>query len=375
MVKQTLLVKLEPTIEQFERLKQTMTLFNEACNYIAEVAFEKKITSKVVIQPFVYYEVRKKFNLSAQMTIRAIAKTIEAYKRDKKFKPCFRLDGSMVYDQRIFSWRGLDKVSILTVNGREIIPVRIGEYQKVRLDRIRGQVDLILRKGTFYLCVVVDAPEATKYDAVGTLGVDLGVINIAVDSDKEIHTADGVENVRRKTARVRSALQSCGTKSAKRHLKKISGKEARFKRNVNHIISKQLVAKAKDTTRRIALEDLKGIRKKTVVRKAQRSRHTSWSFNQLRSFIEYKSEKMGVPIVYVDPRNTSRTCPSCNNISKKNRRTQAEFKCCVCGFAGHADIIAAINIKVRADVNQPIVAGDIEHFVQPQLQANDFSHW
>jgi transposase len=143
---------------------------------------------------------------------------------------------------------------MLTLKGRMIIPIRIGEYQKARMDRIRGQVDLIYRKGIFYLAVVVEAyqkarmdrirgqvdliyrkgifylavvveaPEPSKYDPIGVIGVDLGIVNLAVDSDGEVHSGVKVDTVRSKTTKIKSKLQKCGSKSAKRHLKKLSGK-------------------------------------------------------------------------------------------------------------------------------------------------------
>jgi IS605 OrfB family transposase len=116
------------------------------------------------------------------------------------------------------------------------------------------------------------------------------------------------------------------------------------------------VAKAKDTRSGIALEDLKGIRESITVRKAQRRQHTSWAFDQLRRFIEYKAKLNGVPVVFVDPRNTSRECPKCGYTSKSNRKTQSGFVCNSCGFAGLADYVAALNIKRRAAGNQPYVA-------------------
>lgn len=152
-----------------------------------------------------------------------------------------------------------------------------------------------------------------------------------------------------------------GTKSAKRHLKKLSGKERRFHRDVNHCVSGRLVAKAKGTGRAIALEDLKGIRNQTTVRRAQRSRHHTWTFRQLRSFIEYKAALSGVPVILVDPRGTSHICPECGHNEKGNRVSRNEFRCVRCGFAGPADHVAAINIAARAAVNQPMVAcGDVE---------------
>ncbi len=94
----------------------------------------------------------------------------------------------------------------------------------------------------------------------GALGVDLGVVNIAVDSDGEVHSGSQINNVRHSHRLLRAKLQAKGTRSAKRKLKRLSGKERRFAKDTNHCISKKLVAKAKDTNRAIALEDLKGIR-------------------------------------------------------------------------------------------------------------------
>ncbi len=143
------------------------------------------------------------------------------------------------------------------------------------MDRVRGQADLILRGEVFYLAVVVEAPEPSKFETIDTLGIDLGIINLATDSDGETFSGKQVDDTRERYAKLRANLQKAGTRSAKRHLKKLSGRESRFHRHVNHEISKNVVAKAKDTGRMIALEDLEGIRTRTTVRKAQRSRQHS----------------------------------------------------------------------------------------------------
>lgn len=369
---QTLMVKLDTSDEQHKALLETMHRFNEACNYIINIAFEKGTANKIKLQKVVYYDVRDKFKLSAQLTIRAIAKVSEAYKRDRTVKPEFRDDGAVVYDQRILSWRKLDAVSILTISGRYIIPIRIGEYQKVRLDRIRGQVDLILRDGVFYLAVVVEAPEPSKFDAVGTLGIDMGIVNLATDNDGDTFSGEQTDSTRERNAKLRASLQRVGTRSAKRHLKKLSNREQRFHTHTNHVISKNVVAKAKDTGRMIALEYLEGIRTRTTVRRTQRSRHHSWAFGQLGSFIEYKAALVGVPLVFVTSAYTSQTCPVCNHIDKRNRPTRDTFKCVLCGHAGSADHVGAINIANRGEVIRPIVSRmffDLNH-VQPQLQGS-----
>ena len=100
---------------------------------------------------------------------------------------------------------------------------------------------------------------------------------------------------------------------------------------------------------------LQGIRDRVTVRRRQRSRQYNWGFYQLRSFIQYKAKLAGVPVIVVDPRNTSRTCPACGCIDKANRVSQAQFLCSGCGFAGLADAVAARNIRARAVVMQPMV--------------------
>ena len=69
-------------------------------------------------------------------------------------------------------------------------------------------------------------------------------------------------------------------------------------------------------------------------------------------FVSYKAKRAGVPVVFVDPRNTSRQCAACGCIDKKNRPNQATFLCVACGHAANADTNAAINIRSRALVAQ-----------------------
>ena len=103
-----------------------------------------------------------------------------------------------------------------------------------------------------------------------------------------------------------------------------------------------------------------------TVRKGNRYIHNSWSFHQLWSFIEYKATEVGIPVIAVDPRNTSRECPNCHAISKKNRPERSQFRSVSCGLEGEADFIASLNIRNRAAINQPIVAGAIfDHSIHP----------
>jgi putative transposase len=352
------MLKLAPSPEQADALLATMRACNAASNRVAEVAFKHKTANKIRLQPLVYGTLREDFHLSAQMAVRAIAKACDAYKANKNVQPRFRELGAVAYDQRILSWKGRDRASILTLGGRIIVPVVYqGRWLRVAGTTLRGAADLIYRDGKFYLAVVIDVPEPPQGpEPTGWLGVDLGIVNIAADSDGNTHCGKAVRAVRYRNRQLRARLQSKGTKSAKRLLRKRRRKESRFARDVNHVISKALVSEAKGTGRGIKLEDLSGINARTTARKAQRADRLSWSFFQLRQFVTYKAVVAGVPVVLVDPRNTSRECPECHHIDKRNRPTRDEFCCKRCGLAGPADYIAARNIAGRAAVMLPNAA-------------------
>jgi IS605 OrfB family transposase len=188
------------------------------------------------------------------------------------------------------------------------------------------------------------------------LGCDLGTVNLLTDSEAEVYSGQMVEEKRRIYVHRRARLQKRGTRAARRKLRKLSGRQRRYQRDVNHGIAKRVVAKAQRLCCGIALEDLKGIRDRIKARHRQRARLHNWAFGQLRQFIVYKATRAGIPVVFVDPANTSRTCPVCGDVDKRNRRSQAEFQCRRCGHEGPADVIAARNIRAWARGDAPMVA-------------------
>lgn len=349
-------IQLKPSKEQAQTLRQTLEACNKACNWISEQAWDTKTFRQFDLHKLVYQKVRSRFGLSAQATVRCIAKVADAYKLDKKTQRRFRKTASQPYDSRIFRFCAQNQVSIWTLSGREKIPFVCGDHQAYLLAFAQGEVDLMVVRGKFYLGVTCDVEEPPLIDPEDVIGVDLGIVNLAVESDGTIHSGKKIEHIRCKFSRQKAKLQQVGTRSAKRKLKKISGKQSRFQRDRNHCISKAVVQKAQRLHSAIALEDLKGIRKNVKARRSHRARLANWGFFQLRSFLEYKSTLAGIPVFWVDPAYTSQTCPECGHIEKANRKDRDTFLCVECDFGGAADHIAAWNIRAQAVVNQPIVA-------------------
>ncbi len=355
-MKQVIVIKLEPSEAQRHSLLKTVEAFNRGCQYVADAAYEKRLANKIALQPLVYGTLRCEYGLSSQMAIRAIAKAVEAYKRDKRIHVKIDLHGAMVYDPRIMSFKGLTHVSLICLrpdgagtSGRELIPMRFGAYQAARIDRAKGQADLVLKNGVFYLYLTIDLPTPPPIDPTGgVLGIDLGITEIASDSEGNQYSGSIVKAVRQRVRQHRRQLQKKRTRSAYKRLQKTRRRQSRFVRDTNHVISKELVGRAVSLQKALALEDLSGIRERaSVFSRQMRWLLGNWAFDQLKMFLAYKAEAAGIPVVFVDPRNTSRTCHECGHCAKENRKSQAKFLCLKCGLCANADKNAAKNIEAR----------------------------
>jgi putative transposase len=326
----TVKCKLEVPKEVKPILHDTLLKFSQACNDILKVSIENKTSNKVKVQHLCYREVKEKYSLPANLVIRAIARVCASRKAKhpvKKFKPT-----SIEYDARTFSLRflgGYYFASLSTVKGRvKNIKLSIGNYQ---LGLLKGQnptsATLVWskRKKVFYLHIVLSNPIPPPREARKYIGVDLGINRIATASNKVKFRVKNLKQVRNHYLKVRSSLQKRGTKGAKRVLKRLSGKERRICREINHIISKQLVESLNDGEC-LVFENLKDIRKGVRLAKRQRRHLNSWSFGQLIDFCRYKSLQRGIRVVFVDARGSSKECSRCGYISKSNRKSQSLFR-------------------------------------------------
>ena len=374
---QTASAKLFPTPQEKIILLNTITAFTSAYNNCCSVGFENNIKNSIKLHKLTYNSSRE--NLPSQLAISArmmaansLASLFTARKKNpektfscpksKRMSICLdRNSHSIKFDKQI--------VSILTCEGRLRLPFHISDFFSKFINWKHSSAQLVFRKNKFFLNVQFekdfeDVPKSGKY-----IGIDRGIKKIAVTSDNRFFGGGTTRRICKRYQSIRSKLKVKGTKSAKRHLRRLSGKEKRFKADVNHCISKRIVEQLKPGTC-IVLEDLSGIRNKRM-RKKLRTDVNSWSFLQLEIFLTYKAGIKGVHIEYVDPRYTSLRCSCCGNILRSNRKTQANFECKKCGFKLNADLNAARNIVLkhrsastffedvaldRAPVNEPNVS-------------------
>lgn len=338
-----------PTPQQARALHDTLTRCNVACTWLAAQGFKTGVTRQYDLQKLAYHELRERFGLTAQAAVRCIAKVADAFKVNRKIAPRFHNLAAQPYDDRIVRFCGQDEVSIWVIGGhRPKIQFVAGAHQRRLLAYRKGEVDLAYIRRKWFLICTCEVPETEEFEPEDWLGVDVGIVNLAADSDGETSTGAAIDRRRRVFAHRRRNLQRRGTRAARRKLNRFKSKQARFQHITNHTIAKAIVQKAERSRRGIGLEDLDGIRDRVKAPRRQRARQANWGFRQLRQFVIYKAALVGVPLRLVDPANTSRECPACHRIDKANRRSRDDFTCVSCGYAGPTDHVAAVNIRSRA---------------------------
>ncbi|WP_327576738.1 RNA-guided endonuclease InsQ/TnpB family protein [Streptomyces sp. NBC_00145] len=362
-------VKLMPEAEQAAALRSTLRTVNDLACWVSQVAFARGVPREYELRKHTYPHLKAQ-GLGAQAAQHVIKKVRDAYttlhanlragnlgkpksrrRVRAESKPiAFRSEAAQPYDDRCLSWQyDQQTVSIWTMAGRikNVSFVCSVDALEVLKQYRKGESDLIERDGVFYLIATCDVPEAEAYEPDGFIGVDLGIVNIATTSTGYQAAGRGLGRYRKRQLALRAKLQKKRTKSAKRRLKERSRREQRHVKNTNHIIAKTIVTEAERTAHGIALEELRGIRRRVRLRKPQRVTLHSWAFAQLGDFIVYKAKRAGVPLVYVDPAYTSQMCSQCRHIDKRNRVDQGLFICRGCGVVAHADRNASHNIAAR----------------------------
>lgn len=353
-VTQTVRLRLVVDATQGERLTETVRQYATAFNAVTEAGWSAKTTNGVKLHRMTYADLRNKLDLPSQLVISARRKAVEALKSVRERAKQGRKVGcpkttnpSIRFDARSYrlDWNGTARLT--AIGGRIELPVLFDKHSETFKGLKIRSADLVRKKKGWFLHVVVEKEVPDHVDTGNAVGVDRGVCRPAVMSDGKFLGDPRWRSIEERLLALRRRLQGKGTRSARRHLRRLSDRLARFRRDCDHVLSKRLVRSVEpgDT---LVFEDLTNIRENAKARgRANRRRIHSWSFARLGSFVAYKAALQGVKIVHVDPTDTSRRCPSCGLIDAKNRRTQSTFRCVRCGFERNADLVGSWNIRDR----------------------------
>ena len=372
---------LEPNVGM--KFSKTMEQYRLACNYVSEYLFNNNFPlNKNEVQKVIYNTIREKFNLKSQMTISCIRSVIARYKTVKTqmarrpYKYQNQNTGEWYRELRDLNWlhkpisfnrpqvdlqRNRDwsylsngQLSINTLNGRvKVNPVFHGFDQYFDGTWKFGLAKLLKTGGKWYLHISATKTVADFDNQIvkHVVGIDRGLRFLATTYDEQGQTAffDGkaVMRKRAKYQKLRAKLQAKGTKSAKRRLKKLSGRENRWMTDVNHRLSKTLVQKFGANTL-FVLEDLTGVSfERTDLPKALRNQNKSWAFYQLAQFLTYKAHLNNSEVIEGSAQYTSQRCPKCGTIKKSHRNHDLhEYHYSNCDYRSNDDRLGAMNIQL-----------------------------
>jgi IS605 OrfB family transposase len=366
-------IRLSASPQQDAALRALQHAYADACNRLVPIVREKRVWNRVALHNLAYSMLRSATPLGSQMCCNAIFSVCKAYRAQKALGrirkdrevPAMRFERASVhFDKRTYSIQG-DSVSLYTLDGRIVVPMRMGEYQRRLLSSGKPkEAELVLRKGVWYFNLVIETQDADSVTSGPVVGVDVGENNLAAISLGKVFGGGRLRHERDRYLALRRRLQSNGSQSAKRKLRQVSGKEARRVKHINHETSKAIVAAAVAAgARKIVLEDLTHIRARIKAGKRMRARLHRWAWRQLQTFVEYKAKACGIAVEYVEPAYTSQTCSSCGGLGKRSKH---RFECPHCGLRAHSDLNASRNLArigsgaplPRAAVNTPNVGDE-----------------
>ena len=262
---------------------------------------------------------------------------------------------SMVLDKRLYSNLTVNGISLTGKTERKREHCEFVIYDKARdMFSKYSPLDptIFYRNGKMYLSVPFEVPTLPCNDDT-SIGIDMGIKRLFVTSEGTYFSDKEYLKQRRGLRYLKHNLQSKGTQSAKKHLRRVRRKEVNLSKNmVEHATNVLLNSTSANV---LILEDLSRIKQKTskttegYTRKRHNNMLSQVPFYHFKERLSHKAQLVGKRVETVSPAFTSQTD------SRTNKRDGNRLGCryyCIDGIVFDADWNAAINIARRA--NHPI---------------------
>ena len=342
-----------------------MGLCAEIFNTHVDWAVESKTYNKGRAHKDLYSTLRSLYPTVPSALLQSVRDTAMEAVKATQFKrvPRKKPTSALRYDARTITLRG-HQITLSCIGKRVQVLLYIPEYFREVFEtwEFKGAaLTYTKRKKQFWVRLVFEKDDPTKLEDGNVLGIDRGLYHLAVTSQKQFFSSNQIRATQRRYLHNRKKLQQKGTRSAKRHLRKMSGREQRFMKDINHCVSKKIAHQP--GIRTYSLEDLTGIRNQRRNKKMNKWM-SSWPFYQLEQFLAYKAEALGKEVGFVDARYTSQKCSRCKHIHSANRK-KSRFSCGSCHYREHADIKAAYNIRDKYILSSTRVDGGAGHSQLP----------
>lgn len=344
--------------EDLGRLRSLLEAARGAYNTCAAFIEENGLPLDVkVIHNSVYGWMRSDYPVLPSQTVIKVYKEVAAAfrsirsNRHEDAKTPEKKNLSMRLDKRLYSRLGPEGISLtgLVPNRRKAVPVEGYTRLWEMFSRYTTSDPLIfIRDGEAWLSIPFNVPaEPVAEDSA--LGIDLGMRRFVTTSDGAVFDDREYKARRRRTRYLKARLKEKGTKSARRHLRKLRHKERNQSKDFLHRTANAVIASTDAGT--LVVEDLSKIKKNTSETKEgyRRKRHNS-AFSQvpLSEFVRiltYKAPLHGKAVATVSPKWTSETD---SRTGRRDGVRKGRRYVCSDGTVLDSDWNAAINIARRS---------------------------
>jgi IS605 OrfB family transposase len=348
--------KLESDPESLKALREMLVWHRVAFNYASDIQFRQEKNSIVELHAKFYGKFRAEHpHIPSQVVIRGEQECLSAYRsirsnKHAKTKPAVKKNLSMRLDKRLYSLKK-EKIRVTTALGRREFGVKA--YGKISelMGKFPFQDPLVFERGGELFVALTFKTEPSELPKQKlALGVDLGMRIPAACSDGRLIVDKRYNERKRKLRFLKRQLQSSGSKSASKHLKKVRRKERNMAKNQCHLLANEILKTDADT---VVLEDLTKVKAKR--HPAQNKNAVSQvPFYELKRIISYKASNMGKHVVTVNPAYTSQddSVTGKRDGVRKGRRYYSRN-----GLVYDSDLNAARNIAKKAKL--PLSQGNL----------------
>jgi len=352
----TVRMKVSPEPESQQAVLDLMRRYRDALNYSIRVIIASKALSLTKAHRLLYNDLRERYGLPARVALDCYREAIaiaKSWLKNPKRGAVPTAKGLSMWLTHELGYRVKGDHVELAGDYR----LRVIGWDRRYDDFPSREARLVFRDGEFTLYITKQVPRPAKYAPKGMLAVDVNERQIVVgNSSVEQRIETPVERAlhyRRLAERLQGKYSSSRYRAWRRR-SSVRRRVRYFRRKARNIIEDWarrtahiIMSLAKQSQLAVAREDLTGlIESLRKLPKDHRTALIALGYRRLELWLDWQAEKGGVPLLVVDPANTSSTCPRCGSelVEVGYRR----LRCPRCGLEADRDTIAVLNIERRA---------------------------
>jgi len=365
LVRKVVRQDLEPTIGEIALMECFRHMTNHCIRIGLEFERENGVTPSMRKLSRLSYTHLKSYQCYAQYRLCAISRAAGILSsRKKSIKRGFATRSPFVSKRMIVSCYGFDIQDghlVIHLGSRTSESIALNSHTlEVISNPLLRVCSFTLTEKSLCLCISKEVPKPNLSEVTGPIGVDRNLRNVTVGNEEAVtyYDVSKVSRIAENTRRIIASFKRDDRRVRQRLISKYGNRRQERIERILHLVSRDVVERAKAKRQVIVFEEIKGIRKLyrkgNLQVKSYRAQMNSWPFYEVKRQIEYKAAWEGVPTITLSRRETEGTtmdCPQCGERLqvpvRRDRRHYRQLWCERCERWRDRDLIAVLNISRR----------------------------